>query len=482
MLSMLLVRQCRDEEKVIEMRSHFLADACGIIGVFGTGDIAGELGGGLYALQHRGQMYSGAGVSAAEGIRVFSHKGPVEEWDASRGDYLIGEIGIGHVGSREPQPIKHRSGFGEMAVCFSGYLLNASEILADMLADGRSFADGGQAEVISKVIGSSPDVTHGMERVYSLLSGAFSLLVMTRSALYAARDPRGIRPLVLGWRQAGWAVAAESRALTLLDFQVKRDLEPGEIIRIDSDGVETCKRVDVPRRAHCAFEWAYISGHDSVIEKVWVRDARRRMGETLAVVDREAGFEADVVAPVPRSGIGCALGYHQAAGLPYDEVFLDLRDFKRGGRVKNAGKPVFSNPLSVIWPAVSGRRIVLCDDSLVRGRGIKKRIGELRGAGAREVHVRIACPPLLFSCDYGGASGITGELMARQLVSGLPSENPEMVEKLGVEMGRLVGADSLRFNTLEKFVEAIGLKHSDLCLKCFDGKGLETPHPKFSPA
>lgn len=464
------------------MRSHFLADACGIIGIFGVGDIFAELSGGLYALQHRGRMYSGVGVSQEEGIRVFSHKGPVEEWDASRGDCLMGEIGIGHVGWREPQPINHRSGFGEMALCFSGHLLNASEILADMLADGRSFANGGQAEVVSKVIGSRPDVTQGILRVFKLFSGAFSLLVMTRNALYAARDPRGIRPLVLGWRQAGWAVAAESRALTLLDFQVKRDLEPGEIIRIDSNGVETCSRVPSSRRAHCAFEWAYIAGHDSVIEKVWVRNARKRMGETLAEADAETGFEADVVAPAPRSGIGSALGYHQAAGLPYDEVFLDLRDFKRGDRVKKDGNPVFSQPLSVVWPAVAGRRIVLCDDSLVRGKQIKRRIGELRAAGAKEVHVRIACPPLLFPCDYGCATGKTGELMARQLVLGQASEDPQVVENLGLEVGRLVGADSLRFNTLEKFVEAIGLKRSDLCLKCFDGKSPEIGHPGVSPA
>lgn len=451
------------------MRSHFLADACGVIGIFGGSTMSDDLSGGLHALQHRGQKFSGAGVARDEGLRVFSEKGLVEGWTSSKKSFLEGDIGIGHVGMRDPQPVKHRSRFGELAVCFSGHLRNSSEVLADMLADGRSFAEGSQTEVLSKVIGSRPDVTQGLEKAFQLFTGAFSLLVMTRDAIYAARDPRGIRPLMLGWRQAQWAVASESRALSDLEFQLSRDIEPGEVVRIDIDGVETCSRIPSPRRAHCAFEWAYIAAQDSKIEGVWVRDARKRMGEALAAADHKAGLRFDVVAPVPRSGIGSALGYHAAGREPYDELFLDLRSFRWQDDALESPSYSGTSSLSVVVPAVRNRRIVLCDDSLVRGAQIKRRIKELRAAGAKEVHVRIACPPLIYPCDYGSSDGKAGEFMARQLIAHKDMDREDALEKLEHDVARLIGGDTLRFNNMEKFVDAIGLDRKDLCLKCFDG-------------
>lgn len=451
------------------MRSHFLADACGLMGIYGQVPCARALHRGLHALQHRGQKYSGMAVADGQNIDLCVRSGLVDEWNPLQVERLVekkGNIGIGHVTRRTPQPVKHRSRFGQMAVCFSGYLTNASEVLAAMLAEGRSFAEGDQCEILSKVIGSRGDVADGLKKIYAVFDGAFSLLVIAGDALYAARDPHGRRPLVLGWAQGQWAVASETRALHGLDYMVKRDIRPGEILRIDAQGIHQCAQIPSPQRAHCAFEWAYIASQDSMLQEVWVRDARKRMGRALALADERAGLEADVVAPVPRSGIGSALGYQAQSNLPYEEVFLDLRS-DRWEKIEDRQK---SLELSPIRPAVKGRRIVLCDDSLVRGTQIQTRVRELRAAGGAEIHVRVACPPLMMPCEFGSSDHRAGQFMARQLVPEGQVKDPAHLERISVQAARLVGADSLRYNTLENFVDAIGIDADDLCLRCFGQK------------
>jgi amidophosphoribosyltransferase len=446
-----------------------LTDNCGLFGVFGESDCAELILAGLNALQHRGQRYCGLATVDRQDFNLVTHRGPAaQRVSPAELASLTGSAGIGYVGRMERQPIKHRSKFGQMAVCFTGHLQNASEVLAGMLSEGRSFSEGTQAEVLSKLIGTRSDVAAGLERVFTEVQGAYSLLVLTRDALYAARDPMGVRPLTLGWGEGRWVVASESRALHGLDLMVKRDIRPGEVIRIDAEGVAVANHAPGPRTAHCAFEWAYIAAQDSVIQGVWVRDARRRMGEALAARDRHAGLDADVVAPVPRSGIGSALGYHAASGLPYEEVFLDLRgsDWHRS---MPEDQKWTSPSLSVVRPAVQGKRIVLCDDSIVRGNQIQRRLAELRAAGAAEVHVRVACPPLMFSCDYGVATRSPKEYLARHLIpSGRRTQSSEL-DALGDSVARVVGADSVRYNTLTDFVSALDIDAEQLCLCCFDG-------------
>jgi amidophosphoribosyltransferase len=445
-----------------------LADACGVMGIYGRDPCAQTLHWGLHALQHRGQRFGGMAVANEKDMSLLVRSGLVDEWPPQEVRALEGNIGIGHVSRREAQPVKHRSRFGQMAVCFSGKLTNASEVLAAMLAEGRSFAEGSQTEVLSKVIGSRRDVAEGLTEVFSVFEGAFSLLVVAGDALYAARDPYGRRPLVLGWAQGQWAVASESRALHGLDFLVKRDLAPGEILRIDAEGITPCHQAPSPRRAHCAFEWAYIASQDSMLEGIWVRDARKRMGRALADRDAAEDLDADVVAPVPRSGIGSALGYQAESGLPYEEVFLDLRS----ARWQDSDSDSCSDPgphslaLSVVRPAVKDRRIVLCDDSLVRGAQIQTRVRELRAAGASEVHVRVACPPLMLPCEFGSSNHKAGEFMARQLVPDGLIRDDDHLRKVADDAARLVGADTLRYNTIEDFVDAVGIEEKDLCLGC----------------
>lgn len=452
------------------LRYHPLADNCGLFGVFGESDCAELLAAGLNALQHRGQRFSGLATDDNGRFHIITHRGLVaQRLSAEELTLLKGPAGIGYVGRMERQPVKHRSRFGQTAVCFTGHLQNASEVLAGMLSEGRSFAEGTQAEVLSKLIGTRSDVAEGLKRVFEEIHGAYSLLVLTRGALYAARDPMGVRPLTLGWGEGRWVVASESRALHGLDLMVKRDIRPGEVIRIDSEGVSVCSHTPAARPAHCAFEWAYIAAQDSLIEGVWVRDARRRMGQALADRDRELGPEADVVAPVPRSGIGSALGYHAESGLPYEEVFLDLRgtDWHRTLSEEHRWA---SPALSVVRPAVAGKRIVLCDDSIVRGNQIQQRVAELKAAGAAEVHVRVACPPLMFACEYGVATRSPKEFVACHIIpSGKRTPSAEL-DALGTSVARVVGADSVRYNTLTDFVKAVGLDADRLCLCCFDGR------------
>lgn len=459
------------------LRYHPLADNCGILGVFGESECAELLVAGSNALQHRGQRFCGLATVDDGEFHVVTHRGQVaRRLTAAELSTLKGTAGIGYVGRMERQPVKHRSLFGQLAVCFTGHLQNASEVLAGMLAEGRSFTEGSQAEVLSKVIGTRSSVTEGLKRVFEEIHGAYSLLVLTRNALYAARDPLGVRPLVLGWGEGRWVVASESRALTGLDLMLKRDVAPGEVIRIDAEGVSVRHSAPAERPAHCAFEWAYIAAQDSIIENVWVRDARRRMGKALARRDRESGLAADVVAPVPRSGIGSALGYHAESRLPYEEVFLDLRGTEWHRTM--SGEQRWAAPtLSVVRPAVAGKRIVLCDDSIVRGSQIQQRVAELKAAGAAEVHVRVACPPLMFACDYGVATRSPKEFVVRHLVpSGRRIPSAEL-DALGESVARVVGADSVRYNTLSDFVGAVRIDANRLCLHCFDGQ----PPSKSSP-
>ena len=450
-----------------------LRDNCGVFGLYSDTECVHEIFHGIDFLQHRGQEYCGI-CTFDGGIHQVTHYGKVANtFRHEELEYLKGTWGIGHVSLWERQPVRWQCQIGEIAVAFSGNVLNADELIADMKARGKAFYQEYNIEVVSKIIMEEQEVVAGIHALAKKVKGAYSLLVLTRAGIYAARDIYGFRPLILGQRMGRYAVASESRAIQSLDMEVVRDVAAGEIILISDKGFQTMAQLDSPRRAHCAFEWAYTASLDSVIDGVHVQEARNNLGESLAKRDiEEGGFEADIVAAVPMSGIGHAIGYHRRSKISYQEVFLYNRYADRSytQSTQLAREKMAKRKLSVLHYAVKGKRIVLCDDSIVRGTQIFHKVRDLKRGGAREVHVRIGCPPLIRPCDFGISTRSYEELAARRYFK---SGNITSMEQLrGIEacMAEEMGADSMKYNSLNAFVAALGIPKEDLCLMCFDGR------------
>ena len=431
---------------------------CGVFGIYSGKECAGKVHSALHFLQHRGQQYCGIATSNGQEVMIRTRKGRVDA-TFTREDFeaLEGNFGIGHVSLRERQPTILRSKLGIFAVCFNGNITNAEELIKRLKDKGHSFWIDFQVELLAKIITQENSFVEGIEAVARQVEGSYSLLVLTPKGIYAARDCFGFKPLVLGRNDKEYAVASESRALQNLDLEIERDVKPGEIVFIGKSGFKTEKMLGSKRTAFCAFEWAYTASVDSVIEGLSVDRARNNMGAMLAKRDK-GKLEADIVAPVPNSGIGHAEGYHLESGIPLKSVFLIDRygDRSYTQATQEERDIEAKKKLSVLRDAVSGRRIVLCDDSIVRGTQIREKVKELKKAGAKEVHVRVACPPLMFPCRFDISTRSFDELIARR-----------MSEK---EICGYIGADSLVYNSLEDFVKAIGKKREELCLYCWDGK------------
>ncbi len=447
-------------------------DNCGIFGVCSDSECVYEIFQGIDFLQHRGQEY--CGISTFDGgIRQVTHHGKVAgTFKGQELEYLKGTRGIGHVSLRERQPARWQSQLGEIAVAFSGNVMNADDLIADMQGRGKAFYQAYNIEVISKIIMEEPDVVAGISALAKKATGAYALVVLTDHGIYAARDVYGFRPLILGQGKGKFVVSSESRAIENLEMETVRDVLPGEIVLINDKGFQTMAQLDSPRKAHCAFEWAYTASLDSVIDGVWVQEARNRLGESLAQRDEdEGGLEADCVAAVPMSGIGHALGYHKRSRINYQEVFLYNRYADRSYTQSSqlAREKMAKRKLSVLQYAVKDRRIVLCDDSIVRGTQILYKVVDLKRAGAKEVHVRVACPPLMYPCDFGISTRSYEELAARRHFKTGNIDSMEQLRELEAWIAEQIGADSVKFNSLDAFVTALGIPRQDLCLKCWDG-------------
>ena len=447
-------------------------DNCGLFGLYSDTECAHEIFQGVDFLQHRGQEF--CGISTFDGsIRQVTHYGKVAgtfKYDELK--FLKGTWGIGHVSLRERQPVRWQSRTGEIAVAFSGNVLNASKLIAEMKDRGKAFYEGYNVEVISKIIMEEPDVVGGISALSKKIEGAYSLVVLTKDGIYAARDIYGFRPLMLGQGQGRYAVSSESRAIQNLEMEIVRDVRPGEIVLINDKGLQTQAQLDSPRKAHCAFEWAYTASLDSIIDGVYVQDARNNLGRSLAQRDiEEGGLKANIVAAVPMSGIGHALGYHRGSEISYQEVFLYNRYADRSYTLSNqlAREQMAKRKLSVLQYAIKDKCIVLCDDSIVRGTQILYKVKDLKKAGAKEVHVRIACPPLMYPCDFGISTRSYEELAARRHLSTGDITSMEQLRDLEAWVANQIGADSVKYNSLEGFVAAMGIPREDLCLKCFDG-------------
>ncbi|MQW77913.1 amidophosphoribosyltransferase [Nocardioides sp. dk4132] len=451
-------------------------DACGVFGVWAPGeDVAKLTYFGLYALQHRGQESAGIAVSNGRQILVYKDMGLVSQvFDESTLSSLRGHLAIGHArysttGAstwENAQPTFRPTGHGSIALGHNGNLINTHE-LRELVAALPGPADEldlqrpqGEAtndtSLVTALMAHHPDGTleeRALE-VLPMLRGAYCFVWMNEDTLYAARDPQGIRPLVLGRLERGWVVASESAALATIGASVVREVEPGEMIVIDDQGLRSHKFAE-PDRKGCVFEYVYLARPDATISGRSVHEARVEMGRQLA---REFPVEADLVMPVPESGTPAAAGYAEESGIPFGQGFVKNayvgRTFIQPSQtLRQLGIRLKLNALDHM---IRGKRIVVVDDSIVRGNTQRAQVRMLREAGALEVHVRISSPPVKWPCFYGIDFATRAELIA----NGIDVD----------EIAHSVGADSLGYISLDGMIEATKQPAEQLCQACFTGE------------
>jgi amidophosphoribosyltransferase len=438
---------------------------CGVFGIFGHPNAAELTYYGLYALQHRGQ--ESAGIVTSDGNQFREHKGMglvSQIFDGKILHELVGNIAIGHTrysttGSshlRNAQPLTGNTARGQIAIAHNGNLTNAAQLREELEAKGIMFQTTVDSEVVLCLLaqptnGHENHLVHTMRRI----EGAFSLVIMTESELIGARDPYGFRPLCIGRVDDAWVLASETCALDLIHAKFVRDVEPGEIVIINKDGLSSIQAFpEQERRAFCMFEYVYFARPDSTIADRSVYKVRVEMGRQLA---REHPIAADVVIPVPDSGNCAALGYSLESGIPFEMAFVRnhyvgrsflqpsqlIRDFDV--RVK----------LNLIEELVKDKRVIVVDDSIVRGTTSKTRVNNLKEAGAKEVHVLVSCPPHMNPCVYGIDFPDRSKLMAAN----------HSLE----EIRKYLNADSLHYLSPDGLVKATGLPKENFCLACWDG-------------
>lgn len=451
---------------------------CGVFGIFGHPNAAELTYYGLYALQHRGQESAG----------IVSAKGGGSEFQVHRGMGLVSQVfseenlralsgtrAIGHVrysttgcsNLKNAQPLMVDCACGQIAVAHNGNLINAQMLRQKLEANGSIFQTTSDTETILHLM-AQPD-ERGREnqliRALTTIQGAYSLVMLSENEMIGARDPHGFRPLSIGKLGGSYVLSSETSAFDLIHATFVRDVEPGEIVVIDESGLRSIKPfADINRKAFCIFEYVYFARPDSNLNQVNVGGARIRMGQQLA---REHPVEADLVLPVPDSGSYAALGFSEEAKIPYSNAFVRnhyigrtflqptqlIRDFHV--RVK----------LNLIREMVRGKRVVVVDDSVVRGTTARARVRNLREAGAKEVHIRISCPPHRYPCYYGIDFPDPKDLLANQM-------NPH-------EITQYLGADSIGYLSPEGMVAACGLDASTFCMACFNGD-YPTPAPQIT--
>ncbi|MEC1179778.1 amidophosphoribosyltransferase [Metasolibacillus meyeri] len=448
-----------------------LNEECGVFGIWGNSSPAHLSYYGLHALQHRGQEGAGIVVTDGEGLRAVKGEGLVSEvFNEDKLRKVNGKAAIAHVryataggsGMENVQPLLFHSSTGSLAIAHNGNLVNANHLKQYLERQGSIFHSSSDTEVVAHLIKKSKlsPFRAKVKEALNLLKGAYSLLVMTKEEMLVARDPHGLRPLSLGKLGDGWVVASETCAFDLIGAEFVRSVEPGELLIINDKGVTSDRFVDMQGRAMCAMEYVYLARPDSDIDGINVHMARKRMGKQLA---REcAHIEGDVVTGVPDSSISAAIGFAEESGIPYElgliknryvgRTFIqptqELRE--RGVKMK----------LSPVVQVVKGKRVIMVDDSIVRGTTSRRIVRMLKEAGAAEVHVVISSPPMTDPCFYGIDTSTHEELIAA-------NHNVE-------EIRQAIEADSLTFLSAEGMVESIARPFEDanrgLCLACFTGK------------
>ncbi len=441
-------------------------DECGVFGIFAPDhDVARLAYFALYALQHRGQESAGIATTDLGGnIMTLRDLGLVSQvFDEQKLRSLPGDTALGHVrysttGSsawENAQPV-YRSDHRELALAHNGNLTNAVELHAELRGEDVAFRSTSDSEIIAALLSTHPAerIEDAVADVLPRLRGAFSTVVMTREKLVAFRDPHGLRPLALGMLGDRYCVASESCAFDIIGATLLREIEPGELVTIDADGISTRMAVEGARRAFCVFEYIYFARPDSRMGGTVLQGARGRMGEILA---REAPVEADLVIAVPDSGTPAARGYARVSGIPQDDGFVKNRYVARtfiqpGQELRKHGLRLKFNPMPEI---VAGKRLVVVDDSIVRGNTTRQIVQMLRDAGASEVHMRISAPPIRHPCHYGIDMSTREEMIAHN--------------RTEAEVAAELGADSLAYLSLEGVYEAIRGSRETHCDACFSG-------------
>ncbi|GAC1550178.1 MAG: amidophosphoribosyltransferase [Herpetosiphon sp.] len=453
-----------------------LHEECGIFGIYAPGEDVARLSYfGLYALQHRGQESAGIAVSDGAGIRVHKEMGLVAQvFDEDSLAPLRGHIAVGHTrysttGSSRIANAQHftlESFLGPLALGHNGNLTNAAELRLDVLQHGAGLMSTSDSEVALLTLVAAPGATWSerIEHFIDRAEGAYCLTLLTKDALYAVRDPLGLRPFCLGkLGEGGWVVASESCALATIGATWVREIAPGEALIIDQDGPRTILHKPAPRSALCLFEYIYFARPDSQLQNNVIHQVRVELGRELA---REAPADADVVIGVPDSATPAAIGFANESGIPYAEGLIKNRYIGRtfiqpSERLRKQGVALKFNPLR---STLEGKRVILIDDSIVRGTTSGPIVKLLRDAGATEVHMRVSSPPIRHPCFMGVDMATYDELIAHKMTVG--------------EIAAHIGVDSLYYLSYEGLIRATGNEPQSFCGACFSGN---YPMPGFVP-
>lgn len=443
-----------------------LHEECGVFGIFGHHEAANMTYLGLYALQHRGQESAGIAASDGTQIRTSRAMGYVADvFDTATLAQLPGATAIGHVrystaGESKlanAQPILIDCAHGQIALCHNGNIVNATELRDELVQQGSIFQSSSDTEVVLHLYARSKvaSVEEAMIESISQIQGAFSLVMITRERLVAVRDPHGFRPLAIGRLGDATVICSETCAMDLIGATYVRDVEPGEVVIVTESGIRSVKPFPPAPRAHCIFEHVYFSRPDSYVFGRSVNEVRTDLGRYLA---REQPADADVIVPVPDSGVCAAMGYADESGIPLRMGLIRNHYVGRTfiqplSSIRHFGVKVKLNPVRSI---LEGKRVVLVDDSIVRGTTSRKIVRMVRAAGAKEVHVRISCPPTISPCFYGVDTPRRSELIAATHTLD--------------EIAKYLNADSVGYLSLDGLLKSVESERASYCTSCYTGK------------
>ncbi len=470
---------------MIQIEDDHFHDHCGVCGVFGHSEAAKLTYLGLYALQHRGQ--ESAGIVSSNGIALHLEKGMGLVQDIFRPDVierLAGTAAVGHTRYStagdsllmNAQPIVIDCNKGKLALGHNGNLTNAGQLRRTLEHRGSIFQTTSDTEVIVHLVARSAarNLSGALGDALNQVEGAYSLLVLTRDEMYAIRDPHGYRPLSLGRLGDAWLVASETCAFDLLGAEYVREIEPGEMVRISASGVESVRFAPPKQHQYCIFEHVYFARPDSLVFGRSVEASREMLGRLLA---RECPADADLVVPLPDSGVPAAVGYSLESGLPFRmglirNHYVGRTFIEPDQTIRDFGVKLKLNPVRSL---LEGKRVVLVDDSLVRGTTSRKIVRMVREAGATEVHVRISCPPTVSPCYYGIDTPTREELLAseasriRPRISDPETAGLPLAVRTLEEIRQFLGADSVGYLSLEGLRRAVGDPMGNFCTACYTG-------------
>lgn len=442
-------------------------EKCGVFGIYAPGRRVAEIiFYGLQALQHRGQESAGIAVSDGEDILILKDLGLVSQvFNEQNIAPLQGHIGIGHTRYsttgmniwKNSQPLYRMFKNESFAIAHNGNLINVKEIRNEQIKKGINFETTTDTEVIASFIESSEkeNIEDAIKEATGKIKGSYSLVILTKDEVFGIRDPHGFRPLVLGSLEGSYVIASETCALDIIDAKFIREIDPGEIIVVDKDGMRSQMMLPVDRISMCVFELIYFARPDSYIHNKNMFEVRHRLGQELA---KESPADADIVIPVPDSGTPAAIGYSAESKIPYAEGFIKNRYIGRTfiqpkQETREISVRLKLNPLRDI---IRGKKLVVVDDSIVRGTTSKKIVKMLYSAGAKEVHMRITCPPLLYPCYYGVDMATRKEFIA----------NHKTLE----DIREFLKVDSLKYLTMGGLVKGVGESKEKFCFACFNGE------------